>query len=360
MTFCTLFNVNYLDKGLALYFSLTEVSNDFVLYVLAMDDQCYEILKDLNNEKLLPIKLSDFETQELLSVKGQRKLGEYCWTCSPWIISYVLEKYSPEYCTYLDADLYFYSNPRVIIEEMEKKKASVQVVSHHFMKLVEDSTSKIVGKYCVEFNTFKNDREGKMLLDIWKKQVIEHCSIDGDGVYWGDQKYQDNWVDDYDFVIATENIGAGIAPWNLSQYRLHAITIGKNPNFVISRDGVKGDLLFYHFENIKYINESLANISLILSWGLNKKFITSLYVPYLKRIREIKRMLYNKYGIDILIKSHPGAAEEHPKEKKDLLTILNNIISYLTFKKDLLYALKYKYYLIIPKLFLKKYTIIQF
>ena len=41
---CTLFNFYYLDKGLALYESLERVCEDFVLYVLAMDDDCYAYL----------------------------------------------------------------------------------------------------------------------------------------------------------------------------------------------------------------------------------------------------------------------------------------------------------------------------
>ncbi len=29
----------------------------------------------------------------------------------------------------------------------------------------------------------------------------------------------DNWCDDYDFVIETGNLGMGIAPWNINQYK---------------------------------------------------------------------------------------------------------------------------------------------
>ena len=120
MTLCTLFNVNYLDKGLALYESLENVSNNFVLYVLAMDDKCYEILSDLKLPHIIPIKLIDFENEDLLKVKPTRSIGEYCWTCSSNLIRYVIDTYKPEYCTYIDADLFFYSDPYQIIEEMTK------------------------------------------------------------------------------------------------------------------------------------------------------------------------------------------------------------------------------------------------
>ena len=152
---CTLFNCNYLDKGLALYESLKKVSNDFCLYVLAMDNQCYDILKDLNLSSLRPIALEDFENEELKKAKQNRTIGEYCWTCSSCLIKYVLETYNPDYCTYIDADTYFYSDPYIIIKEMQNKNASVQIVGHRFNKCVEQRETFIKGRFRVEFNTFK-------------------------------------------------------------------------------------------------------------------------------------------------------------------------------------------------------------
>ena len=62
---CTLFNSVYMDKGIVLYHSLSEVTSDFILYVLCMDDKCYEVLSDLKYEHLMPIRLTDFENEKL-------------------------------------------------------------------------------------------------------------------------------------------------------------------------------------------------------------------------------------------------------------------------------------------------------
>ena len=129
---CTLFDHNYLDKGLVLYDSLMACCENFVLYVLAMSDRCYEILCDLKLSHIVPIRLSDFEDEDLLQIKPTRGVGEYCWTCSSSLILYVLRTYKPEYCTYVDADIYFYSDPRVVIDEMYNKGASVQIIGHRF------------------------------------------------------------------------------------------------------------------------------------------------------------------------------------------------------------------------------------
>lgn len=98
-----------------MYESLEKVCDEFVLYVLCMSDKCFEILTDLNYQNLIPIKLEDFEDEELLRVKPFRAVGEYCWTCSPSLIRYVLMTFNPKYYAYIDADLYFYSDPKVVV-----------------------------------------------------------------------------------------------------------------------------------------------------------------------------------------------------------------------------------------------------
>ena len=69
---------------------------------------------------------------------------------------------------------------------MQRKGASVQITGHRFNDDVAADECRRVGKYCVEYNTFKNDINGLKLLNLWRKQCLEHCSLDGDGVYFGD------------------------------------------------------------------------------------------------------------------------------------------------------------------------------
>lgn len=302
MTLCTLFNSLYLDKGLVLYDSLLENSGDFMLYVLCMDEKCYEVLTHLNLQFLSPIRLVDFEDEELLKIKKTRSLGEYCWTCSSSLIRYILQTYDTEYCTYVDADMYFYSDPSVVIDEMKMKGASVQVVGHRFNKYDAKHRSHILGTYCVEFNTFKNDENGLKLLNRWRNQCLEYCKIDGDGVHWADQKYLDGWCDKYSYCIETQNLGMGIAPWNIAQYKL----MSNSPSLVVFSHNKAYQVVFYHFENIEYLSENVVKMNVFKEWNVDKDLVEVLYRPYLSKIREKKTILKEKYGIDILLKTHPG------------------------------------------------------
>lgn len=302
LTFCTLFNSLYLDKGLTLYDSLCEVTDDFILYILAMDDRCYNTLTSLGYKSIVPISLSEFENEDLQTVKGERSVGEYCWTCSSSLIKYVFEKFQPEYCTYIDADLYFYSDPNCIINEMKESNASVQVTGHRFYEDQKKYSHWKVGEFCVEFNTFKNDNKGRFLLDIWVKQCLNHCSIDGDGVYWGDQKYLDNWVKDYDFVIETQNLGAGVAPWNIAKYRQQ--TKGNYINLLCENECCK--LVFYHFENITYYDRTTINMNVFGRKGIQQELVLNLYSNYLRHVDRNKALLKAKFDFDCLILKHPG------------------------------------------------------
>lgn len=111
MNFCTLFDSYYLDKGLALYRSLSKVTEDFTLYVFCFDDKAKAILDGMTLPHLVVLHHSDFETEELLKLKKERSRAEYCWTCTSVIIEYVLDHYPVDSCTYLDSDLYFYADP---------------------------------------------------------------------------------------------------------------------------------------------------------------------------------------------------------------------------------------------------------
>lgn len=304
ITLCTLFNTNYIDKGLTMYESIERYTQDYVLYVLCMDDRCFEILTDLNRPRFIPIKLSDFESPELLAVKPERSIGEYCWTCSSCLVDYVMRTFNPEYCAYIDSDLYFYDDVNVVVKEMQERNASVMITGHRFNWYDRKEMEWRVGKYCVEFNTFRNDEKGRSLLAIWKHQCLEYCKIDGDGVHWADQKYLDNWCDDYDFCVETKNLGAGIAPWNVSQYKM--VSKDEYGPSMVECKGKRYRPLFYHFQNLNYINENTANSHIGGYWGVDFDLVRTTYIPYMVHININKSILNKQFGVEVLLKKHPG------------------------------------------------------
>ncbi len=300
MIFCTLFNSGYLDKGLALLQSLHEVTNDFRLYIVAFDEECYNILSQYCDEHLHVIPLSDFETPELLLAKSNRTTQEYCWTCSCYSIKYVLEVYGEKHCTYIDADMYFYYDPHVLLDEIENSGCDVSIIEHGFIQNKENMRYITAsGKYCIEFNTFYATENGMKILNWWCTRCLECCTVKADGVHFGDQKYLDDWLNRFDNVHVIQNPGAGIAPWNLARY----VYAGKENNHIMLKEKESGKIfpmVFYHYQQIKFCNENIVDIGVYM-YPRNVSLILRdrIYREYFDIIVYYREELKKKFNFDI-------------------------------------------------------------
>ena len=160
--FCTLFDSNYLSRGLALYYSMEKAEPEFHLYIFAFDDACYEVLFSLKLKYATIIPLQKFEDDELLRIKPTRNPAEYCWTCTSSTILYVINNFAVDACTYIDSDLVFYSSTAPIFEELGSK--SILLTAHRYSPEYPSDEAKY-GKYCVQFVTFKADENGLRALN---------------------------------------------------------------------------------------------------------------------------------------------------------------------------------------------------
>lgn len=296
MIFCTLFDSNYLDKGLALCKSLNKVCNDFKLYILAFDDVTYDILCELNIEHIIPIREKQILDEKMKDIKAERTRTEYCWTCTPVIIQYVLDHYHEESCTYIDADMYFYKSPVILFDEIEKSGCNVSIIGHRFAnKFMKATNEKQHGKYCVEFNTFMNNTKGREVLEWWKQKCLDSCTMKLHGVGFGDQKYLDNWKESFEGIHEIENAGAGVAPWNLADYKFLQ---KKDDSIELIYRKIRCDLIFYHFQNFKFINNETVDIGVYNEIGIfDKELINILYSEYASELVELRKMLVENYQL---------------------------------------------------------------
>lgn len=298
ITFCTLFDSYYLDKGLTLYKSLEHCTMNFKLYIFCFDDNSYQILNDLKLKHAIIIHHSKIEDEELLRLKEERSKAEYCWTCTPVIIEYVLKNYGEPNCTYIDADLYFFRDPQVLFDEIKAAKANIVITEHRF----PDSWSgrrlcRRSGKYCVEFNYFDQSENAWKALTWWKEKCFEWCFHLYEPDRMGDQKYLEKFPRLFQGVHELAHLGGGVAPWNLGQYKLGNSQDGK-PVLINKKSGNAFPLIFYHFQNIRYLSENMVNIS---SGSHSKKTKDAIYRPYLKEIEHNRKEL-NRYDVTFSVK----------------------------------------------------------
>ncbi|MFA6761022.1 MAG: hypothetical protein WCR69_08270 [Sulfuricurvum sp.] len=268
--YCTLFDSNFLTRGLAMYESLKMYSKPFHLYIFAFDDRAYELLYRLDLESASIISLKEFEDEKLLEVKKDRTPREYCWTSTPSVILYAIEHFGLGNCTYLDADLYFFSDPSVLIDEMGD--ASVLLTEHRYSPQYE-KFRHTSGIYCVQFMTFKSDERGIGVLRWWREACLDWCYDRIEDGKFGDQKYLDDWTTRFDGIHVLKHLGGGLAPWNVSQYDLEDGSI---------------EPIFYHFHNFKFIDDRAVYSGYYKFRDIEKKLF---YEPYEKHLANIKTYL---------------------------------------------------------------------
>ncbi len=271
-----------------MYNSLSRFSGKFHLYIFAFDELALEILRSLNLNDVTLVSLNDFETEELKEVKKTRSIAEYCWTCTPSIISYVLKNYNVPDCTYIDSDLCFYSDPSVLISEMVENKKNVLITEHRFSALPRLYELKRGGRFCVQFITFLNENSSLEVLERWRSQCIEWCYARYEEGKFGDQKYLEEWPLIYSNIHILKHQGGGIAPWNLTKYSFvrHGDTITGN----VRKTRSLFEVVFFHFQYVKFLPDGIHDIGwYYISSSVKKMF----YLPYLKELQKIENKLKN-------------------------------------------------------------------
>jgi hypothetical protein len=269
-----------------MYESLAAHSAEFHLYIFSFDKIADRILKKMNLPNVTVVSLEDFETEELKRVKKERSKAEYCWTCTSSTISYVLSNYKVKECTYLDSDLLFFSDPAVLISELDRYNKNVLMTEHRFSLLPRLYEEKRGGRFCVQFLTFRNEASSLRVLERWRNQCIEWCYARYEDGKFGDQKYLEEWPHIYNNTHILEHPGGGVAPWNLDSYRFFQ-NRGKISG-IIRKTGKEFELVFYHFQYVKF----LENKTFDIGWYHISPYIKKLlYLPYLRKIEEIEARL---------------------------------------------------------------------
>lgn len=215
--YCTYFNHNFCPFGLSLLESLSTHDSTAFIFVLCLDDDTYSLLKNLGFNNVQPLQVLDLEKAfpELLDAKANRSNTEYYWTLTPYLIFYLI--FRNKLCTtltYLDADQFFYSDPKIIFDEIGK--ADIAIMPHRFPSSINSSREH--GEFNVSWLTFRNTPNAEECLEWWKGSCLEWCYAAGDETRYGDQKYLDDFPKKFNNVHIIENLGCGVAPWNLVDF----------------------------------------------------------------------------------------------------------------------------------------------
>lgn len=239
--------------------------------VVCLDDTTFDVLGALALPGVVPVPLSTVEetSPSLRPIKAQRTIVEYYWSITPVIIEYVFEQYDCDCATYLDADLYFYTSPQCLLQEMGE--ASVLIHGHNFPQ--QYKRLEQYGLYNVGLMCFRNDAEGRKVLSWWARRCLEWCFDRLEGDRYGDQKYLDQFQKISPAVCVCQNPGVGVAPWNELRYAI-GLAHGKP-----TVDGKP--VVFYHFHSFIHVAPGCAVPAARTAYYLTLAGLSHFAAPYM-------------------------------------------------------------------------------
>lgn len=303
LSFITLYDKNYMSRGIVLYESLKKHCQDFTMYVLAMDDVVASYLPFLGYDNLKIITVADIKEMYpvLARLEKERTRGEFSWTLSSFSIQYALRKFNLDSCIYVDADTCFYNNPELLLKECGEK--SVLITEHNYTPEYDQSATS--GKFCVQFMYFKNNSDGNKVLEYWRSKCEEWCYNRMEDGKFGDQKYLDDWESRFEGIVYNcRNIGCGVAPWNIQKYDF---SVENGTYFVTERvTKIKKPVVFFHYHALLEIAEKKWVLSQYRLTENDKKLF---FEPYIKELYIIEE----KYPAGLVEKVYRNPYKAHFK-----------------------------------------------
>ena len=272
--YCTLFDRNYLSRGLALHGSLMRHGGDFRLFILCLDPPTHCALAELALPRVELIAAETLESwdAELRAARSNRSAVEFYFTCKSVLLRYVLARSNGiARLTYLDADLYFFSDPAPI--EQESAPSAVTLTPHRFPAHVA-YMNKRSGVYNAGWVGVSASAEGERFLEWWRARCIEWCRLIFEETRFGDQKYLDQVPGLFRGVVSISHPGVNAAPWNIDGLRI--AVAGK-------RVEIEGHpLIAFHFHGMKRVAPRLYDSGLFMYRArLTRAARRHIFRPYL-------------------------------------------------------------------------------
>jgi len=280
---CTVSDINYLTKGLALYESLIKHTDDVTLHYLCIDDVSYNKLKRYECDTLKVYNIKSYlDSDDKLN---KLRVGEYkyfCWSLASYFTNKILVNYDS--ITYIDADIFFHKSFNIILSEISNRE--IGIFRHRQFPL---TSNRPEGHYNVGVVHFKNTVMGRKLSNWWADAVLnkrypEYATC-------GDQKYLEYFetVCSPDVLYIDDNIGHG-APWHWQTFEL----LGGGR---IKFEGQEQELIFTHFSQFvdngkTYVPSTMHHIYTPLVEYKTNQELKEIYDDYHSELTHVK-LKYN-------------------------------------------------------------------
>ncbi len=287
-------------RALTLLDSLRRCGGEFKLYALCLDEQSLFVIQALGKDNVVPIQIAELENYdpELAATKATRSLIEYYFTITPCWPLYLFDTFKEiEQITYLDADLYFFSDPETVFAEINK--ASIALSPHNFSP--DHAEDIVYGKYNMGWITWRRDENGLTALKWYRESCIEWCYDRLEGDKFADQKYLEE-IAGFPGAKDIKHIGVNISEWSCNNYEF---TLDDNDTPLVDGE----PLVCYHFQRFWVTNNKSVN-TVIPERHKNPDSVVMRHVfdPYFNRLNyflDLVRKIYPEANLEEEVRSNP-------------------------------------------------------
>ena len=282
---CTVSDSSFLIKGLAMYDSIQESSEDFMLHYLLIDAQINTSNIDKHQANVKFYNINDLlsENEELQKIK-EDNYDYFCWILSAYFTNYLINKYDFDSVTYIDSDIYFYQNINILFEQFGSK--DIGVFRHRMFPL---GMYRPEGLLNVGVVYFKNTAVGKEALGWWVDAVINK-KYPGLATC-GDQKYLEFFMYAYPNNIQLDGDAGHSAPWLWQIYNIGDFYL----DGTIKWENKKQLLVFNHFsqfsadfEKDSYIGSTNHHIYTPLKMYSENLILKNIHDDYFEHLKSTK------------------------------------------------------------------------
>lgn len=279
--FCTIFNIECLTQGLALYKSLKMHTPQFHLWILCVDKLTYQVLEQMKLDKVTLLSLENINDEKLSKVGIERTVSEHCWTLKPALLDYILKNHwQLKSMILLDAELYFIKDASLLFQDWGDGSLYLTEMG------LGPNWVKKVGRYSSGVVGVKRDDVGKDCLAFWYQKCLDWCYDKFEDNRWRDQKYLEEWSNMAETaLVVSSNPGINVGPWNIKRGKLY------------SQDAAyyfkDSELISYNFSGFEIISDNTFDLC-------NRKplpsYSSGIYSAYAQEISRIIKCLRIKAG----------------------------------------------------------------
>jgi hypothetical protein len=284
--FCTLFDSRYATRGLVMLESLETYrrGGDEVI-ILAMDAVARTMVEAVNHGRWQVVDVANLADVDLLAAQKTRPMREFCWTCTPALAAWLVNTSADaDIVVYLDADLMFFSDPRLLLAELDND--GVVLIHEHRYSPDRTAWAASSGRFNVGFVAFRVVPQARQCVERWRAQTLERCELDPEQGLCGDQGYLNEWPSLYPNLRIMRHLGGGVAPWNVSQYR-----VGRSGN----APTVEGQpVVFFHYHALQKLFDrrfGFVAANPAVGYQFPRATLDVIFRPYAQRLRRATRML---------------------------------------------------------------------